>query len=94
VDDGGHRILQPSRDRSLMHRFDRRVCLKLARETNEIYAKMALIELVTEFRVMAEHRDAQRTDKTRHRLPSHPKRLKLLATDVLRMASRVSGNKP
>jgi hypothetical protein len=71
-------------------------CLKLARETDDIYAKMSLIELTTEFRVMAEHleRDAQRTDKTRHRLPSHPKRLKLLASDVLRMASRVSGNKP
>jgi hypothetical protein len=35
-------------------------CLKLARETDEIYAKMALIEMATEFRVMAEHleRDA------------------------------------
>jgi hypothetical protein len=30
-------------------------CLKLAHETTEIYAKMALIELATEFRAMAEH---------------------------------------
>ena len=30
-------------------------CLKLARETPEIYARMALIEMATKFRVMAEH---------------------------------------
>ena len=29
------------------------ICLMLARETKEIYAKMALIEMVTEFRVSA-----------------------------------------
>jgi len=27
-------------------------CLKLARETNQMYARMALIEMPTEFRVM------------------------------------------
>jgi hypothetical protein len=31
-------------------------CLKLARETTEIYASMALIEMATEFRVIAELR--------------------------------------
>ena len=64
-------------------------CLKLALETNETYAKMALIELATEFRVMAEHleREAQRTDEIRHRRSSYPKRLKLLASDVLRLRS-------
>jgi hypothetical protein len=30
-------------------------CLKLAQETDETYAKMALIEMATEFRVMADH---------------------------------------
>jgi hypothetical protein len=41
-------------------------CLKLARETDEIYAKMALIEMATEFRVMAEHleHDAARRTAT------------------------------
>src|SRR5438445_13349492 len=31
------------------------ICLMLARETKEIYAKMALIELATEFRTLAEY---------------------------------------
>jgi len=37
-------------------------CLKLARDSNQSYAKMALVEMATEFRVMAEHleRDARR----------------------------------
>ena len=30
-------------------------CLRLAQETDEIYAKTALMELATEFRAMAEH---------------------------------------
>ena len=30
-------------------------CLKLARESEQIYAKMALIEMATEFRIVAEH---------------------------------------
>jgi hypothetical protein len=38
-------------------------CLKLAQETDEIYAKMALIEMATEFRVMADH--LERTAKRR-----------------------------
>ena len=39
-------------------------CLKLARDTTEVYARMALIEMATEFRIMAEHleREAGRTD--------------------------------
>ena len=62
-------------------------CLKLVRETNEIYPKMALIEMATEFRVIAEHleREAQRTE--RHRPPSYPRRLKLLALNLLRLRS-------
>jgi len=37
-------------------------CLKLARQTNQIFAKAALIEMAKEFRAMAEHleRDAIR----------------------------------
>jgi hypothetical protein len=44
-------------------------CLKLASETKEIYAKMALIELANEFRAMAGHleREArQPRDVRRH----------------------------
>jgi hypothetical protein len=36
-------------------------CLRLAHEADEIYAKMALIELATEFRVMAEHLEREET---------------------------------
>ena len=35
-------------------RHNAETCLMLASETAEIYAKMALIELATEFRVLAE----------------------------------------
>ena len=42
-------------------------CLKLARETDEIYAKVALTEMATEFRVMAEHLDREATRRTRIR---------------------------
>ena len=46
-------------------------CLRLARETDQIYAKSALIEMSTEFRVMADHleRDATRVraDRIRRR---------------------------
>jgi hypothetical protein len=66
-------------------------CLKLARETNEIYAKMALIEMATEFRVMAQHLERD----PRSRLPSPPRRLRLRAADVLRLRSsnsRSNGN--
>jgi len=53
-------------------------CLKLARETNKIYAKLALIEMATEFRVMAEHleRDAQRIIGHRRKLIGRPDRKK------------------
>jgi hypothetical protein len=48
--------------------------LKLARETAEIYARMGLIEMATEFRIMAEHLErAQRrrtADRLRRRLAS------------------------
>jgi hypothetical protein len=36
------------------YRHNAQVCLKLASEIKEIYAKMALIELATEFRASAE----------------------------------------
>ena len=35
-------------------RYNAETCRKLARQTNEIYAKMALIELANEFRGLAE----------------------------------------
>ena len=35
-------------------RHNAEICLMLASETTEIYAKMALIELATEFRALAE----------------------------------------
>jgi hypothetical protein len=35
-------------------RYNAEICLMLARETKEIYAKMALIELAREFRIQAE----------------------------------------
>ena len=34
--------------------YNAEVCLKLASQTKEIYAKMALIDLATEFRALAE----------------------------------------
>ena len=46
-------------------------CLKLARETDEVYAKTALIEMATEFRVMAEHLDRDTmSDRIRQRITS------------------------
>jgi hypothetical protein len=36
------------------YRHNAQVCLKLASETKELYAKMALIDLATEFRALAE----------------------------------------
>jgi len=36
-------------------RYNAEVCLKLADETGEIYAKNALIELAEEFRALARH---------------------------------------
>jgi hypothetical protein len=35
-------------------RHNAEICLMLASETEQIYAKMALIELATEFRILAE----------------------------------------
>ena len=35
------------------------LCLKLANETKEIYAKVALLELAKEFSVRAEHMEAR-----------------------------------
>jgi len=37
------------------YRHNAEICLKLARETNEIYARTALLELATESRAMAEY---------------------------------------
>ena len=36
------------------YRHNAEICLKLASETKEIYAKVALIDLATEFRAFAE----------------------------------------
>ena len=36
-------------------RYNAEICLKLANETSEIYAKNALIELAEEFRALARH---------------------------------------
>jgi hypothetical protein len=46
-------------------------CLSLAHETAEIYAKMALIEMATEFRVMAEHLEREATRRTAYRIRRH-----------------------
>jgi len=43
-------------------------CLKLARETSQIYAKLALIEMGTEFRVMADHLERAATRRTADRI--------------------------
>jgi hypothetical protein len=43
-------------------------CLKLARETTEIYASMALIEMATEFRVVAEYLERAATRRTADRI--------------------------
>jgi hypothetical protein len=49
-------------------------CLSIARTTHDISAKMALIEMATEFRVLAEHfeREAavRRTERIRRRVAS------------------------
>jgi hypothetical protein len=54
-------------------------CLTLARETTEMYARIALIEMATEFRVMADdlERDATRrtADKIRRRVASFLRRV-------------------
>ena len=44
------------------YRHNAHVCLKLASETKEIYAKMALIDLAREFRALAE--DLERLPRT------------------------------
>jgi hypothetical protein len=36
-------------------RYNAEICLKLADETREIYARSALIELAEEFRLLARH---------------------------------------
>ena len=47
-------------------RHNAETCLMLASETAEIYAKMALIELATEFRVLAE--DLERRSRGQSKL--------------------------
>jgi hypothetical protein len=39
---------------SMEYRHNAEVCLELASETKEIYAHMALVDLATEFRALAE----------------------------------------
>jgi hypothetical protein len=43
-------------------------CLRLAHETTEIYARMALIQMATEFRVMAEDLERAATRRTAERI--------------------------
>jgi len=43
-------------------------CLKLARETSVIYAKMALIEMAAEFRAIALHLERDATRNTANRI--------------------------
>ena len=58
-------------------RHNAEMCLMLARETKEIYAKMALIELANEFRAMAGHleREARQPRDVRRRSTS-PRRVR------------------
>lgn len=44
------------------YRHNAEVCLKLASETKEIYAQMALVDLATEFRALAD--DLERLRRT------------------------------
>jgi hypothetical protein len=62
-------------------------CLTLARETREMYVKMALIELATEFCVMAQHLEPE----ARPRGASHLRRLRLQAPTVLRLRAEKTG---
>ena len=57
-------------------------CLKLAHETNEIYAKMALIELATEFRAMAEHLERDATGRTADRIRRRVDSLRRIGRDA------------
>jgi hypothetical protein len=56
-------------------RYHAEECLKLASETKEIYAKMALIELANEFRATAEFLEREER-QPRHigRRPTSPRR--------------------
>jgi hypothetical protein len=53
-------------------RHNAETCLKLARQTQEIYVRMALIEMAREFRAMAEHleRSMHKPADRRRRLAS------------------------
>ena len=57
--------------------------LRLARESNELRIKLALIEMATELRVVAQH--LQRDVLPRG--PSHPRRLRLPADVLMRLRS-------
>jgi hypothetical protein len=48
------RILSATMQTTKQYRHNAEVCLKLASETTEIYAQIALIDLATEFRGLAE----------------------------------------
>jgi hypothetical protein len=57
--------------------------LRLARESNDTRTKLALIEMATELRVMAQRLQPD----VRPRGPSHPRRLRLPAHVVMRLRS-------
>jgi hypothetical protein len=58
-------------------------CLRLARDSIEIRTKLALIEMGTELRVLAQHLERD----SRPRSPSQPRRLRLPADVVRRLWS-------
>jgi hypothetical protein len=49
-----HKLERATMQSSKQYRHNAEVCLMLANETKEIYAKMALIDLATELRALAE----------------------------------------
>jgi hypothetical protein len=68
-------------------------CLKPARETKQIYAKLALIEVGTEFRGMADHlgRDAtpRTAERVRQRVHSFPRSRRQLLCVLRRRQKRL-----
>ena len=51
-------------------------CLRLANETKEIFARMALLELVAEFREMAQQLELRECRNTKQRFSTAPVRIR------------------
>jgi plasmid stabilization system protein ParE len=68
-------------------RYNAEICVKLADETREIYAKNALIELAEEFRELAKHlehsskRDRPTPHLPREEAPDRPRKVVAVARD-------------